>query len=54
MLNRQQELNTQFHQLIDAFVLAFSLFAAQRCGSTARAGSICPTQSILSRITSGC
>jgi exopolysaccharide biosynthesis polyprenyl glycosylphosphotransferase len=28
MLNRQQELNTQFHQLIDAFVLAFSLFAA--------------------------
>ena len=28
MLARQQELNTQFHQLIDAFVLAFSLFAA--------------------------
>lgn len=28
MLNRQQELNTQFHQLLDAFVLAFSLFAA--------------------------
>ncbi|CAN5422057.1 sugar transferase [soil metagenome] len=28
MLTRQQELNTQFHQLIDAFVLAFSLFAA--------------------------
>jgi hypothetical protein len=28
MLARQQELNVQFHQLIDAFVLAFSLFAA--------------------------
>ncbi len=28
MLNRQQELNTQFQQLIDAFLLAFSLFAA--------------------------
>ena len=28
MLARQQELNTQFHQLFDAIVLAFSLFAA--------------------------
>lgn len=28
MLNRQQELNTQFQQLIDAFIFAFSLFAA--------------------------
>ncbi len=28
MLNRQQELNAQFHQLLDAFALAFSLFAA--------------------------
>ncbi len=28
MQNRQQELNAQFQQLIDAFLLAFSLFAA--------------------------
>ncbi len=28
MQNRQQELNTQFQQLIDAFVFAFALFAA--------------------------
>jgi exopolysaccharide biosynthesis polyprenyl glycosylphosphotransferase len=28
MLARQQELNTQFAQVIDAFILAFSLFAA--------------------------
>ncbi len=28
MLARQQELSTQFHQIIDAFLLAFSLFAA--------------------------
>ena len=28
MLARQQELNTQFHQLLDALLLALSLFAA--------------------------
>jgi hypothetical protein len=28
MLPRQQELNTQFQQLLDALLLAFSLFAA--------------------------
>jgi len=28
MLTRQQELNTQFQQVVDAFLLAFSLFAA--------------------------
>ena len=28
MLARQQELNTQFHQLLDSLLLAFSLFAA--------------------------
>ncbi|MEP6974858.1 MAG: hypothetical protein ABI787_12900 [Spartobacteria bacterium] len=29
MLARQRELNTQFHQLLDAFVLADALFTAQ-------------------------
>jgi hypothetical protein len=28
MLNRQQELNTQFQQLLDALLLAFALLAA--------------------------
>ena len=29
MFARQQELNTQFHQLLDAALLAFSLFTPQ-------------------------
>jgi hypothetical protein len=36
MLARQQELNTQFQQVIDAFLLALALFAAHAlryCGT---------------------
>jgi hypothetical protein len=42
MFARQQELNTQFHQLLGAALLAFSLFTAQ-------AGLTCPIRSIVGR-----
>ena len=49
LLACQQELNTQFQQVIDVFLLALALFAAHALRSSARAGSICRTRSIPSR-----